>query len=968
MNNHSAQDTVTVSNLEMNIHSAQDILSVSNRELFRNNVTQEWLKSGVTQEYIDFLFEHYQFDRTGLFICDAQEARQLLQMDYPLDHQEYYWGFKDINGNIQIKVNIPNGAKYLCPRNNGSDAFRLPIPDYFEGELLKTTIEDFETVAIIEGIKKAASLISNGENKIYPIAIIGVHCALPNPKKSKAKQRHFLKEFLSTAVELDKDCLIIFDKDWQTNEQVGKALIKTHLAYLTMGLDTYTPIWETDHKGIDDYLGSLKPDKRHKAIMDFVDDPGKTLTPEQVREQLEEIVFHKPGKNSKLKTAQDIYASIIDEYQSDWKYSLSHNSWFQWNGKYWEKQPNMVIASSVQLLLEARNIRFGTSSKIDDIVKQMARKLLVKNWLTINQKRDKNGNLLPPRYINLLNGIYDIQERKLRPHCKSSMFLSVVNREYSPIETTGSVLTNLEKYAPTWYESYLDIMNGNKTKLLKLVAVINGVLTHRLSYHHKFITLIGSPGSGKSSFARLLNRMVGDDNTTFTSLKKLNSEYTIASLINSQLVVCDDEEKQTDFEYLRKLTGSGKVEYRQIYGKPGSAEFLGSILVNAVHNPFAGDIAGLDRRIFMLKFDGKFKHRDTAVEDYIWEHELEPLMAIALSMPEVEVDGYLLEKLQYSDSNSLNDKWMAVCDSEAIASWMDLNLIQGSPDNFMPIGEFFESFCNYCDDNKFNKLNSNTFSKRLSEYLDILGWKHSKKQMRHRGKKVRGVSGIKLRVSQDPVGYVPGEDIPPTITEILTTPQSASVQSVHSPPIPVSEGVSDVPIPDMTIGTSSVQSSKSSVHHPDPVSDPVECDRNLDQTTVPMNSESVPMNSEVSVQPEPTHSKDCTDSTDSTDEKQTPQKMFELVMTDDAAWEQWESANGSYPNPKSNNVKSSKKLCKKVIEQLINCTTREDVEQKEASPNYQRQFVWVREIAKMFDYSEYHHYLGCLKRSQQSLF
>jgi putative DNA primase/helicase len=962
MNTHTVRDTVTVSNLEINIHSAQDTLSVSNRELFRNNVTQEWLKSGVTQEYIDFLFEHYQFDSTGLFICDAQEACQLLQMDYPLDHQEYYWGFKDVNGNIQIKVNIPNGAKYLCPRNNGSDAFRLPIPDYFEGELLKTTIEDFETVAIIEGIKKAASLISNGKNKIYPIAIIGVHCALPNPKKSQAKQRHFLKEFLSTAVELDKDCLIIFDKDWQTNEQVGKALIKTHLTYLTMGLDTYTPIWKTDHKGIDDYLGSLKPNMRREAIIGFVDNPGDSLTFEQVREQLEKIYTQKPVKNSKLKTAQDICSAIIAEYQDDWKYSLSHNSWFQWNGKYWEQQPKMVIASNVQLLLEARNIRFGTSSKIDDIVKQMSRKLLVREWL-INQKRDKNGNLLPPRYINLLNGIYDMQERKLRPHCKSSMFLSVVNREYSPLETTGSVLTDLEKYAPTWYKSYLDIMNGNKTKLLKLVAAINGVLTHRLSYHHKFITLIGSPGSGKSSFARLLNRMVGDDNTTFTSLKKLSSEYTIASLINSQLVVCDDEEKQTDFEYLRKLTGSGKVEYRQIYGKPSAAEFLGSVLVNAVHNPFAGDIAGLERRIFLLKFDGRFKHRDTAVEDYIWEHELEPLMAIALSMPEVEVDGYLLEKFQYSDSNSLNDKWMAVCDSEAIASWMDLNLIQGSPDDFLPIGEFFESFCNYCDDNKFNKLNSNTFSRRLSEYLDILGWKHSKKQMRYRGKKVRGVSGIKLRVI-DQGGYVPAEDIPPTITEILTASQSASVQSVHSPPIPVSDSVSDVPIPEQTIDTSLVQPSTSSVHHPELV----ERDRNLDQASVPMDSESVPMDSEISVQPEPTHSKDCIDSTDSTDSKPTPQKMFDRVMTDDAAWEKWESANGSYPNPKSNNVKSSKKLCKKVIEQLINCTTREDVERLEASPNYQRQLVWVREIAKMFDYSEYHHYLECLKRSQQSLF
>ena len=49
MNTHSAWNTVTVSNPETNIHSAQDTLSVSNRELFRNQVIQEWLDSGVAR-------------------------------------------------------------------------------------------------------------------------------------------------------------------------------------------------------------------------------------------------------------------------------------------------------------------------------------------------------------------------------------------------------------------------------------------------------------------------------------------------------------------------------------------------------------------------------------------------------------------------------------------------------------------------------------------------------------------------------------------------------------------------------------------------------------------------------------------------------------------------------------------------------------------------------------------------------
>ena len=923
----------------------QSTSSVSNLESFRNQVIQEWQQSGVKLDYILWLFHNFSENGSGLFIADADEVRDRLNMPrLDLSHQQYFWGFKDLFGNIQIKVNLQS-RKYMCPKGSTSDAFFLPLMEYPNCKDIKQIMLDFRSVSVVEGIKKCASLISNGDTATLPISIVGVNCSLPD-----ADKRLILSEFLLTAVELKRPVFVVFDKDWESNKQVGKALLKTHAAYQELGLDTYTPIWETDHKGIDDYLGSLEPNKRHKAIMDFVDDSGKTLTPEQVREQLEKIYSQKPGNKGKSPTAQDICDSIIEEYRPNWKYSLFHQSWLYWNDKYWELKNAEIIASQVQRLLKKRNIRYGSSSKIDDVCKQLRRELQVSNWMNLNQCLQvlaKPGERIPPRYLNLANGIYDTKTRELIDHSQDAMFTSMVNREFDESlasELTGDILVDLQNYAPVWHKSYLEVAES-QTKLLRLLATINAILTYRLASLQKFVCLIGAPGSGKSSFARLVNAMIGDENTVFTSLGKLNEPYTVATFIDKQLTVCDDEEKQSGFESLRKLTGGSPVSFRPIYGKPDSAVYYGSVLVSAVKFPFTGDTSGIRRRLSLIKFDGKFKKREPSTEDYILENELKALMVIALSMKQTEVDGYVSGELEHEDDSFLKDGWDARLDGNKVASWMDLFTVQDESAD-VPIGLLRQRFSSWCQDNGYTPLTVGSFSEQLYDNLEFLGWEFTKAKDNLKsidGKKVRCVRGIKLRSGFNEISDTISESLNKAVTVL---PDSPNQDGERVSAVTESENQSVTPVlPTVTPVT-------------DNVSD--------DTVAVTAVTESNTAVTEDGNTPKPSQDKGFSSSNSGNSQNSTL-KMYDLV-SDTGTWEQWESSNGFYPNPKSNNVRTSKKLCKQMIEQLTNCTTKEDIEHLEASPNYQRQFVWVSEIAKMFDYSEYHHYLECLKRSQQSLF
>jgi putative DNA primase/helicase len=90
----------------------------------------------------------------------------------------------------------------------------------------------------------------------------------------------------------------------------------------------------------------------------------------------------------------------------------------------------------------------------------------------------------------------------------------------------------------------MEAMNQDESKVLKLLAIVNGVIKFRFHDLQMFIHLIGKPGSGKGTFSRLLEKIVGKENHKSSRLEKLGDDYEVAKIIDSQLVICPDEDKQ----------------------------------------------------------------------------------------------------------------------------------------------------------------------------------------------------------------------------------------------------------------------------------------------------------------------------------------------------------------------------------------------------------------------------------------
>ena len=206
-----------------------------------------------------------------------------------------------------------------------------------------------------------------------------------------------------------------------------------------------------------------------------------------------------------------------------------------------------------------------------------------------------------------------------------------------------------------------------------------------------------------------------------------------------------------------------------------------------------------------------------------------------------------------------------------------------------------------------------------------------------------------------------------TYSEILEkNPESLSHLSQDSQNV---DSVSDSTVtPPKNNGVTPLSQEGKSLSHQ---SDPEKSDRNSstsNPTTVTGNSENVTGNSLVVSQPEPSLCKEC-DRCDRCDSKKsTPQKMLELVMTDNALWKQWESDHGEFPHRASNQQAAKRARCQRLVYELMQCSVKEDLANLLRNPEFKNQYRWILTIARQYGYSEYAHYEACKKRSQPSLF
>ena len=537
-------------------------------------------------------------------------------------------------------------------------------------------------------------------------------------KKSDLQNKRYLVPTLEFYARAGFGFIIAFDADAATNTSViweqrklGRQLLKFGVPVRTI-TGQWEPGTEGETKGMDDFI-------QKKGIEEFRRMLVKSISFEDWESNLDDEGDNKTA--SKPPTPRQLARQLAEDYGQIWKFDNETKTWRIWTGKHWERTDDGNFRTLVKTTIDARNIEYKGSSYITDVLSLLTDDLRVKHWDIWDRKR----------YIAFDDSVWDSETGEILKHSPGMGFTSYLPYPYKPLTgTDADVIETLRNNCPNTYRWMNTAMQGDRQKILKLLAVINGLLKFRFFDLQMFVHLIGKPGSGKGTFIRLLQKIVGRENWKGCKLRNMDDGSTMASIIDKQLVACPDERAASGVDAILSLTGGDAVSYREVYKSASDAFFYGLLIVGSNNPIFVGDTTGLDRRLCLVHFDNPLPTvlRNSQIETGM-DAEISQLIAVALNLS----DSTVSERIQGVGKNQIAEfklqEWDMKLQTNSVAAHFDDCLIV-DPTASVPTGKLYEHYKNWCDSN-LKAVSHIKYPKMLSElcndYLELSGvkWKRS---------------------------------------------------------------------------------------------------------------------------------------------------------------------------------------------------------------------------------------------------
>lgn len=626
--------------------------------------------------------------------------------------------------------------KYRTPLGE-YDAYTPKHPtdkDYWNVENLKQVcwrINDHPYLLITEGVFKALMGCGFG---LPTIALMGVTMGL-TPKGSNVQGKRYLVDVLEKYAKVGFGFIIAFDADAVTNKDVRTAerSLARQLLKFKVPVRSITGHWEPGEngstKGMDDFI-------KEKGIEEFRALLVKSSLFGEDNSELD-VDDEDSNKESKPPTPRKLASQIAEDYGSTWKFDNAQKCWKRWNERNWEKTEDGSFRSLLKRTVDARNIPYRGSAYITDLLSLITDDLRVEHWKEWDRKQ----------FINFANGILDIDAGDLLPHCPGSGFTSVLPYEYKPLTGDYADATDsLRENCPSIYRWMNDAMKGDRKKMLKLLAITNGLLKFRFFDLQMFVHLIGSPGTGKGTFTRLLQKVVGRDNWKGCKVSQMADGSTMAGIINKQLVACPDERAVSGVDTILSLTGGDAISYREVYKTASDAFFHGLLLI-ASNNPiFVGDTTGLDRRLCLVNFDSPVsaEMRNPAIETAM-DAEIAQFITVCLSLSNATVTENIQGRGDSQIAEFKLKEWEMKCQTNSTAAHFDDCLVV-DPTATISTGKLYEHYKDWCENGGLKAVAHTKYPRMLSDLLTDLRIDG----VRYR--KTRGRSnfeGLRLRASDD---------------------------------------------------------------------------------------------------------------------------------------------------------------------------------------------------------------------------
>jgi P4 family phage/plasmid primase-like protien len=663
---------------------------------------------------------------------------------------------------ISFKPNQPldSGRKYEQPPNSENQAFY----PYGGSGYWQKVIDDDRPIILTEGCKKALSAMSAG----FPcVALTGVWNGVKTHRDENGNT--VSRELIPSLQHLaGRKVYIAFDRDTKnsTIKKVTHARSVLAEQLIKIGCECYSMVWDSEFKGLDDLIVVRGAAAVELSMLD-----AEELTKETIEKYKQKLY------------PNEIAYAIAEEWGDRVCYDQSAKVWRVYRQGVWEAKTNDDMEDLFCERISQDIPRLKSFSIVVNVMRFARARMTVGKFEAVSALE----------YIPFKNGVWSFQDRLLLPHSQSNYLTWKLDRDYSPFDAKWH---SIDKFFHT--------VTKNDSDLRHLLIAACGAVLHGRADLQQAFHLFGGGANGKGSFLRLLEMLVGDENTHSTSLEAIcENKFETANLYGKRLTICPDEEKQTKgLSNFKKILGGDSLRGEEKGLKSFKFKYEGMVALASNDPVFMGDNSyGLSRRLIPIPFLNKIPKEER--RDLTAEFKVD-LPAFTTYLLNLDPDWITKTLRGANDIPVIKDlEWEMTIRTDSIAAFYDDNLIC-EPGAEISAAMLYEVYDGYCAKYGFSKKHINNFCPSL---VNLLVDKLDKDVKSHKTNKGKVIQGLRIRTEFDPIGdevtavttnlenKIISTLIDPVTTVTTVTAQTEKIFNLENSPKPPT---SDRTIPDTT--------------------------------------------------------------------------------------------------------------------------------------------------------------------------
>jgi len=407
-----------------------------------------------------------------------------------------------------------------------------------------------------------------------------------------------------------------------------------------------------------------------------------------------------------LKKNPVLNRELVNYYKEQTDYiALSDASGiYLYNGAYWERGNNMDIDVFCE-----ENVNNPEPKNAE--VQEFKAKVLRNNVEDRSFFDNKTG------FINVGNGIFDVEKNRLLPHDKSYGFTYKTNFDY-----------NGEATCPMFRKFLSQVFISNKEVIsvtlefmgAALAGVPNKVLETSMMFY-------GDGSNGKSTFVNVLKQVFGAASVSDKTMTALAKPEQRVALEGKILNIGDETAKNSMLfsDTFKQLTSGSKIDVKRLYHQPYDIESNAKLIFLCNDLPKTTDKSyAFLRRLLIIPFQATFKDELGNIDRHIESKLIKELPGIFNLVVKhykiLKKNKFVFSNCEASDSLKKDYEF----DNDSMKLWFDDNcdLLKNGSHEYEDVSYkknvLYDNYNMFCQSMGIPPLNNANFFKQMRKQLE----------------------------------------------------------------------------------------------------------------------------------------------------------------------------------------------------------------------------------------------------------